>query len=112
MLPVYRTLERVFDGDTTVLIEGESGTGKDALAHSLHHHSTRSHAPFIKIDLGSFPDAVAFVTRLAFDAEAADHHPDIHINYKRVTLTFSTHSEGGLTEKDFDGARAVDAIAS
>ena len=62
--------------------------------------------------LGSFPDAVAFVTRLAFDAEAADHHPDIHINYKRVTLTFSTHSEGGLTEKDFDGARAVDAIAS
>jgi len=62
--------------------------------------------------LGSFPDAVAFVTRLAFDAEAADHHPDIHIDYKRVTLTFSTHSEGGLTQKDFDGARAVDAIAS
>jgi 4a-hydroxytetrahydrobiopterin dehydratase len=62
--------------------------------------------------LGSFPDAVAFVTRIAFDAEAADHHPDILINYKRVTLTFSTHSEGGLTEKDFDGARKVDAVAS
>jgi 4a-hydroxytetrahydrobiopterin dehydratase len=60
--------------------------------------------------LGSFPDAVAFVTRVAFDAEAADHHPDIHIDYKRVTLTFSTHSEGGLTQKDFDGARAVDAL--
>ena len=57
-----------------------------------------------------FPDAVAFVTRLAFDAEAADHHPDILINYKRVTLTFSTHSEGGLTEKDFAGARRVDAL--
>ena len=51
-----------------------------------------------------FPDAIAFVTRLAFDAEAADHHPDILINYKRVTLTYTTHSEGGLTEKDFDGA--------
>jgi 4a-hydroxytetrahydrobiopterin dehydratase len=62
--------------------------------------------------LGSFPDAIAFVTRLAFDAEAADHHPDIVINYKRVTLTYTTHSDGGLTQKDFDGARKVDAIAS
>jgi 4a-hydroxytetrahydrobiopterin dehydratase len=60
--------------------------------------------------LGGFPDAIAFVTRLAFDAEAADHHPDITINYKRVTLSFSTHSEGGLTRKDFDGAKKVDAL--
>ena len=60
--------------------------------------------------LGGFPDAIAFVARLGFDAEAADHHPDIQINYKRVTLTFSTHSEGGLTQKDFDGARKVDAL--
>ena len=60
--------------------------------------------------LASFPDAIAFVTRLAFDAEAADHHPDILINYKRVTLTYTTHSEGGLTEKDFAGARAADAV--
>ena len=58
--------------------------------------------------LGGFPDAVAFVARLAFDAEAADHHPDILINYKRVTLTYSTHSEGGLTDKDFAGAAAAD----
>ena len=61
--------------------------------------------------LAGFPDAIAFVTRLAFDAEAADHHPDILINYKRVTLTYSTHSEGGLTQKDFDGARQADAVA-
>ena len=60
--------------------------------------------------LGGFPDAIAFVTRLAFDAEASDHHPDITINFKRVTLIFTTHSEGGLTQKDFDGARAVDAL--
>jgi len=52
---VYRTLERVFDSDATVLIEGESGAGKDALAHWLHRNSTRSHAPFTKIDLGSLP---------------------------------------------------------
>jgi len=51
-----------------------------------------------------FPEAIAFVNRLAPKAEAADHHPDILINYKRVTLTYSTHSEGGLTAKDFEGA--------
>jgi len=58
-----------------------------------------------------FPEAVAFVTRLVPGAEAADHHPDITINYRRVTLAYSTHSEGGLTEKDFDGARMAEACA-
>jgi 4a-hydroxytetrahydrobiopterin dehydratase len=60
----------------------------------------------------SFPDAVAFVVRIAFDAEAADHHPDITINYRRVTLSFSTHSDGGLTEKDFKGAGAVEKVVA
>jgi len=56
-----------------------------------------------------FASAVTFVVRVGFDAEAADHHPDILIsNYKKVTLTFSTHSAGGLTEKDFAGAEAAD----
>lgn len=57
-----------------------------------------------------FPEAVAFVDRLAPQAEAADHHPDILINYKRVTLTYSTHSEGGLTVKDFEGAATADRL--
>ena len=59
----------------------------------------------------SFPDAVAFVTRLVRGAEAADHHPDITINYSRVTLSYSTHSEGGLTGKDFEGASMADRCA-
>ncbi len=59
----------------------------------------------------SFPDAVAFVNRLVPGAEAADHHPDITINYRRVTLSYSTHSEGGLTEKDFEGASMADRCA-
>ena len=59
-----------------------------------------------------FPAAIAFVDRLAPEAEAADHHPDILINYKRVTLTYSTHSDGGLTEKDFTGAAMADRVAS
>ncbi len=57
-----------------------------------------------------FPDAVAFVNRLVPEAEAADHHPDILINYKRVTLTYSTHDEGGLTVKDFVGAATADRL--
>jgi len=56
-----------------------------------------------------FLEAIAFVNRLAPEAEKADHHPDILITYKRVTLTYSTHDEGGLTEKDFDGATMADA---
>lgn len=58
-----------------------------------------------------FPEAVRFVDRLAPEAEAADHHPDIQISYKRVTLTYSTHSEGGLTDKDFAGAAMADRVA-
>jgi 4a-hydroxytetrahydrobiopterin dehydratase len=58
-----------------------------------------------------FPEAAAFVSRLVPGAEAADHHPDITINYRRVTLAYSTHSEGGVTEKDFDGAQMADACA-
>jgi 4a-hydroxytetrahydrobiopterin dehydratase len=58
-----------------------------------------------------FPQAIAFVNRLAPEAEAADHHPDITINYKRVTLVYSTHSEGGLTIKDFVGAAMADRFA-
>ena len=59
-----------------------------------------------------FPAAVAFVSRLVPHAEAADHHPDVAINYKRVTLTYSTHSQGGLTARDFDGARMADRVAA
>ena len=59
-----------------------------------------------------FATAVAFVVRVGFAAETADHHPDILIsNYKKVTLTFTTHSAGGLTEKDFEGAAQADEFS-
>ena len=58
-----------------------------------------------------FPEAVAFVNRLVPDAERADHHPDITINYRRVTLSWSTHDEGGLTAKDIAGAKTADRRA-
>lgn len=56
-----------------------------------------------------FRKAMAFVNRVAEEANAADHHPDIAINYNRVTMTLSTHSEGGVTEKDFEMAVRIDA---
>ena len=56
-----------------------------------------------------FKAALAFVNRVADLAEAADHHPDILIEYNKVTLTLTTHDAGGLTERDFALARAIDA---
>ena len=58
-----------------------------------------------------FPEAVLFVSALVPGAEDADHHPDIEIHYKRVILTYSTHSEGGITDKDFTGAAMADEVA-
>jgi 4a-hydroxytetrahydrobiopterin dehydratase len=60
--------------------------------------------------LVSFPAALAFASTVGHLAEAADHHPDILIQYKKVTLTLSTHSAGGLTTKDFDLAAQIDAL--
>jgi 4a-hydroxytetrahydrobiopterin dehydratase len=79
---------------------------KDLKGWSREGESIRKQYAF-----GSFREAVSFVVRLAFEAEEADHHPDITINYRKVTLVYSTHSEGGLTEKDFAGAAAADRIS-
>jgi 4a-hydroxytetrahydrobiopterin dehydratase len=50
--------------------------------------------------LESFPAAIEFVNRLADAAEAANHHPDIAISYKQVTVRWVTHSAGGITDRD------------
>ena len=77
---------------------------------SLNGWTLEGHAIKKQFTFAGFPEAVAFVHRLVPEAEAADHHPDILINYKRVTLTYSTHSEGGLTVKDFAGAATADRL--
>ncbi len=59
-----------------------------------------------------FPEAIRFVNRLADEAENAGHHPDIDIRWNRVRLSLTTHDAGGLTSKDFDLARRLDALAS
>ena len=57
----------------------------------------------------TFLRAIAFVNSVAYLAESAGHHPDITINYNRVTLRLITHSEGALTDRDFALAREIDA---
>ncbi len=61
--------------------------------------------------LDGFPSAVAFVVRISYEAEAANHHPDLDIRYDKVRVTLSTHSEGGVTAKDVDLARTVEGLA-
>lgn len=57
-----------------------------------------------------FRAAIAFVNRVAEQATNAAHHPDIEIHYDRVHLTLSTHSEGGITEKDIALAHAIEEV--
>jgi 4a-hydroxytetrahydrobiopterin dehydratase len=63
-----------------------------------------------KWEFGSFPEAVRFVDRLVQPAEAAQHHPNIMIVYRWVTLILTTHDEGGVTQKDVDLARTIEAL--
>src|SRR5712692_225840 len=57
----------------------------------------------------TFLRAIAFVNSVAYLAESAGHHPDITINYNKVTVRLITHSEGALTDRDFSLAAEIDA---
>lgn len=57
-----------------------------------------------------FANAMVFVTEVAALAEEENHHPDITISYNKVTLALSTHSAGGLTERDFSIAAKIDGV--
>ena len=60
--------------------------------------------------LKDFACAMGFVQSVALLAEKMDHHPDIDIRWNKVTLVLSTHSEGGLTEKDFFLAVQINSL--
>ncbi|MDP2958987.1 MAG: 4a-hydroxytetrahydrobiopterin dehydratase [Longimicrobiales bacterium] len=60
----------------------------------------------------SFRDSIVFVNRIAGLADVADHHPDIDIRYDRVLISLSTHSAGGITEKDLKLAEQLDHSTS
>ena len=58
----------------------------------------------------SFADAIAFVVRIGFLAEAADHHPDLDIRWRRVRVALTTHDSGGLTANDTDLAMKIEEL--
>ncbi len=58
----------------------------------------------------NYHETLAFVNALAWIAHRSDHHPDLDIGYNRCRVAFSTHSAGGLTDKDFANAARIDAL--
>lgn len=65
-----------------------------------------------KFTFENFREAIKFVSQVADLAEEEDHHPDILINYKRITFTLTTHAIGGLSENDFIMAAKISKLVS
>lgn len=90
-----------------------------ALLHDESIHALIDGTPWRKDDhtlvrdfeFANFTDAVAFVNRVAIDADKADHHPDILIHsYRKVQVRITTHTEGGITMRDIELSRAIDMV--
>ena len=77
-------------------LDGWDGTVKEGISRAY--------------DCGDFAGSVAFVNRLADHAEEAGHHPDLTISWDTVTVTYVTHSAGGVTQADIEQARAIDGL--
>jgi 4a-hydroxytetrahydrobiopterin dehydratase len=78
------------------------------------HEEWRREGDAIKrsVESATFPAAIDLVDRVAQVAEARDHHPDIDIRWRTLRFALSTHSAGGLTEKDLDLASTIDDLAA
>lgn len=92
-------MAKLSDEQITMALAGLPGWSRDG--ESL----TRTY------DFATFPLSIGFVDRVALVAEELGHHPDITINYNHVTMTLSTHSEGGITTKDVALAQRIEALA-
>jgi 4a-hydroxytetrahydrobiopterin dehydratase len=64
-----------------------------------------------RFELDDFKGSVDFVNRLTPAAEEMNHHPDLEISWNKVTVSLSTHSQGGLTDSDFELAGKIDSVA-
>lgn len=97
LIAVYRTLERVLDNTTTILIEGESGTGKDALAQWIHFQGPRRDNPYIKIDFASLPDDLV-------ESEL--------FGYERGAFTGATNAKIGKLDLAQNGTAVFDEVTN
>ena len=83
-----------------------------AALEGLPHWRREGDAITRAVDAPSFLEGIELVVAVARAAETADHHPDIDVRWRTVTFTLSTHSEGGLTAKDFALASEIDDLVS
>jgi 4a-hydroxytetrahydrobiopterin dehydratase len=81
-------------------------------ALSEWRYDTQGKAIRRSLKFADFSQAFAFMTRVALAAEKADHHPDWSNVWNRVEIGLSTHDQGGVTEKDFALAQAIDGFAA
>ena len=89
------------ESERTEALTGLEGWAFDAVRNGIAKRFT----------FADFPAAFAFMTRVAFEAEKADHHPDWSNVWNRVDILLSTHDAGGVTRKDVALAREIDALA-
>ena len=93
---------RLSDEEMEAALEGLPGWRYDEGARAIRRDFA----------FAGFGEAFAFMTRAALAAEKADHHPDWSNSWNRVAVALSTHSEGGVTEKDIALARVMDGFAA
>jgi 4a-hydroxytetrahydrobiopterin dehydratase len=79
---------------------------------SLQGWSRRGDVVTKTFQFRTFLAGIDFVVAIAKAAEAADHHPDIDIRYTKIVCSLSTHSAGGITQKDLDMAKQIEKIFS
>jgi len=65
-----------------------------------------------QFDFKNFYETIAFVNAIAWIANQQDHHPDLAVSYDKCVVSYSTHSVGGLSEKDFECAKQVDGLVN
>lgn len=85
-------------------------TGIMARLRDLPHWTREGNAITRTWTFDDFPPALAFINRVGELAEAANHHPDIYNSWATVRLSLTTHDAGGLTDRDFALAKAIDAL--
>jgi 4a-hydroxytetrahydrobiopterin dehydratase len=83
----------------------------DSRLEGLDGWSREGEAITKNFERGDFMGSVGLVNDIAPVAEEMGHHPDLAISWDTVTVTISTHSEGGLTDSDFDLAGRIDGLA-
>jgi 4a-hydroxytetrahydrobiopterin dehydratase len=79
---------------------------------AIPNWSKRAKSILRTLKFEDFLKTIDFVNRIAAKAQKMNHHPDMVIRYDKVTLTLTTHDEGGLTEKDFTLAQQCDEVFS